>query len=78
MTWSHLHKESGRLVGDPENETISELTGEAPICEKCRSKTAVRPVDNRDLCGECIDELKQGLDAPGLRNTGAENNGEAE
>jgi len=78
MTWSHVHKETGRLVGDPETDSISELTGEAPLCQKCRSKPAVRPVDGRDLCGECIDALEGDLEAPGLRNTEADNSGKVD
>jgi len=72
MTWSHVHKETGRLVGDPEDDTISELTGEAPLCEKCRENPAIRPVENRDLCGGCIDALEGHQEPPGVKNTEAE------
>ena len=75
MTCSHVHKETGRLVGDPEDDTISELTGEAPLCEKCRGNPAVRPVDNRDLCEVCIEDLEGSREPPGVRNTEAENAG---
>ena len=71
MTWSHVHKETGRLVGDHEDDTISELTGEAPLCEICRGNPAVRPVDNRDLCKLCIEDLEGSDEPPGRKNTEA-------
>ncbi len=78
MTWSHLHKETGRLVGDPEDDTISELTGEAPLCEICRGNPAVRPVDNRDLCELCIEDLEGSDEPPGRNNTESATAGETD
>lgn len=35
MTYSHIHRETATHAGDPDDEHISEITGEAPPCDLC-------------------------------------------
>lgn len=56
MTFSHIHRETGELVGDPDDEPIHELIGEGPPCDKCGRRHAVEKVRDADLCEPCADD----------------------
>ena len=57
MTFGHITNTSREEehAADPEDATITELTGEAPPCDECGSAPAVERVDGRDLCGNCLE-----------------------
>jgi len=43
--------------GEPEDATITEITGEAPPCEKCGSKPACTQTNGLEVCADCDEEL---------------------
>lgn len=53
MVFEHILREEASKIGDPEDASVTELTGVAPPCDDCGSKPAVQSADGRDLCGDC-------------------------
>lgn len=56
MTWKHIHREEAPNVGDPDDASIGELTGEAPPCDDCGTEQAIGTYEGRDLCADCHPE----------------------
>ena len=57
-----MDEEAG-VVGDPEDESITEVAGVAPPCGACGRREAVEAVGDLDLCGECLDRVDDELRA---------------
>ncbi|MFD1570197.1 MULTISPECIES: hypothetical protein [Haloferacaceae] len=54
MTFSHIHREEARHVGDPDDASISELTGVAPPCKQCGEEPGTDTDRNGDpICPDC-------------------------
>jgi len=62
---SAMQRLDTRHYGDPENESVDQLIGIAPLCSECGSREAARSVNDRDLCEQCADDLERDLEAPG-------------
>jgi hypothetical protein len=56
MVFEDIHREEARHVGEPDDASISELTGVAPPCDECDSKPSVGSVRGRHLCEDCHPE----------------------
>jgi len=53
MVFEKIIQEEAGMVGDPEDASPAELSGEAPLCDDCGERQAVQPVGRKDLCEDC-------------------------
>jgi hypothetical protein len=57
MTFSHIHREEARHVGDPDDASISELAGVAPPYKQCGEESGTDTDRNGDpICPDCLDD----------------------
>lgn len=56
MAFGHIHREEAQHVGDPEDATLSELTGIAPPCSQCKREPGSQTdQDGNPICPDCTD-----------------------